>query len=373
MENNDQQKVGSGYIKMDFSLSDPAACVEKTKEIIANTPSEKLTPYYLEKLANYIIFSGMDKKERLSHVITTDNRLKTRRDRELSFEGLVERLENGEDGIYSMIANDKNIIFSPKIGITEEDIQNIPGMRELVEEIDKVEARKAGARGHKAFLLQKQLIEMRKDQYVLKAAYCKPIKLLNAKKTFSTLDLTEKIYLDAEGNVKSTGFINLFTPEHVSLLLCNYSRIKEECWDKFTSDIHWMMEDLDSLVDKTFKEAFPLYYDLIIYKIDGKSNSEIQRLLDKDYNILHSVEYISALWRNKIPKMIAETAAKEWLIWHYTQEEQGYWKKCSRCGQIKLGHNYFFSKNNTSKDGWYSICKDCRNNKTGKILPKGRS
>ena len=34
-------------------------------------------------------------------------------------------------------------------------------------------------------------------------------------------------------------------------------------------------------------------------------------------------------------------------------------------GQIKLAHNKFFSRNKSSKDGYYSICKDCRNKKKG--------
>ena len=50
----------------------------------------------------------------------------------------------------------------------------------------------------------------------------------------------------------------------------------------------------------------------------------------------------------------------------YTEEEKGQWKRCSRCGEIKLAHNKFFSKNKTSKDGFYSICKKCRNKKTKK-------
>ena len=48
---------------------------------------------------------------------------------------------------------------------------------------------------------------------------------------------------------------------------------------------------------------------------------------------------------------------------NFTFEEKGKWKRCSRCGQIKLAHNHFFSKNNTSKDHFYSICKECRNKK----------
>ena len=62
--------------------------------------------------------------------------------------------------------------------------------------------------------------------------------------------------------------------------------------------------------------------------------------------------------------MIADEAEKQCLIWYYTEKEKGKWKRCSRCGQIKLAHNKFFSKNNTSKDGYYSICKECRNKKT---------
>lgn len=357
------------YVKMDYSLETPEERNEKVKEILANTPSERLTPYYIGKLTEYLV-QPIEKKERLENKILTENHMKTVAQREISFEGLVNKLENGEDGIYSMIANDKNIIFSPKIEITEEDKKEIPGMQELVDEIEKVRKMAENARGMHAYMLQKQLKEMRQDQYVLKAAYRKPIRFTNAKKSFTFLDLSEKINLDAEGGIQSTGIINLYTPAHISLLLCNYSRIKEECWDKFESDMRWIMEDLDNLIEETFIN-YPLYKDLIIYKIDGKSNAEIQDLLSIDHGIRHSVEYLSSLWRNKIPKMIAETAVKDYLVWYYTFKERGKWKRCSRCGKIKLADNHFFSKNNTSKDGYYSICKECRNDKTKKIKPKG--
>jgi hypothetical protein len=93
-------------------------------------------------------------------------------------------------------------------------------------------------------------------------------------------------------------------------------------------------------------------------------------LLLEKHAVNHSAEYISSLWRNKIPKVIAEYAKDEYLIWYFTNEKEGHWKKCSCCGQFKLAHNRFFSKNSTSKDGFYSLCKDCRNaknrNKGGK-------
>ena len=92
-------------------------------------------------------------------------------------------------------------------------------------------------------------------------------------------------------------------------------------------------------------------------------NIEIQKLLEYKYGMTHSIEYLSSLWRNKIPKLIAEEAKKEYLTWYYSHIETGKWKRCSKCGELKLAHNKFFSKNKTSKDGFYSICKDCRNKK----------
>lgn len=362
-ENNLLDDQNSEYIKMDYSLKTPEERKEKVNEILANISSEKLTPAFLERLTDYIIFS-MDKEERKQRYILTDNRLITVNKRETSFEGLVGKNENtNEDSIYNIIANDKNIIFAPKISITEEDIETVPGLKQLREAIDRVEEQQKVARGKRAFLLKKQLIEMRQDQYILKNMYKKPIYLINTVKSLSKLDLSEDIYINEKGEVVSTGLINLYNPKHISLLLCNYSKIKEDSWENFNSDIKWMMEDLDNLIESTLKDNYPLYYDLLIYKIDGLSNLDIQEKINEKYKIKHSVEYISSLWRNKIPKLLADKAANDWLIWHFTNEEKGKWKKCSKCGQIKLAHNRFFSKNNTSKDHFYSICKECRNKK----------
>ena len=350
------------YIKMDFSLETPEERNALVQKIIKETPPEKLTNKYLEKLADYIVFA-MDKQERKNKKILTDNRMVTVNKRETSFEGLAGKLENGEDGIYNMIANDKNIIFAHKVSITEKDIAEIPGLKELRDEIEKIEAKAKMARGKKAFLLKKQAIEMRQDQYIIKNAYRKPIYCMNLIKSFSKLDLDEKITVNENGEVFSTGLINLFNEKHISALLCNYVKIKEDSWSDFNGNSKWLIMDLENIIDNTLKEKFPLYYDLVIYKIDGKQNQEIQELLENKHGIKHSIEYISSLWRNKIPKIIAEQAQNDWLIWHYTQEEKGQWKKCSRCGQIKLAHNRFFSKNKTSKDNFYSICKECRNKK----------
>lgn len=348
--------------KLDYSLQTPEERNELVKKIIDETPPEQLTNKYLEILSDYIIFA-MDKEERKQKKILTDNRMVTVNKRETSFQGLAGQLENGEDGIYNMIANDKNIIFTPKICITQKDVDEIPALRNLKKAIEIVEKQEKAATGKRKFMLKKQLIEMRQDQYVIKNSYRQPMYFTNAIKSFSKTNFDEKIEITKDGEVKSDGLVSFFNSKHISALLCNYSKLKEDSWGKFWTDSYFLMEDLDALIERTLKDDYPLYYDLLIYKIDGKQNIEIQALLNEKHGIKHSVEYISSLWRNKIPKLLAEKAQEEYIVWYYTNQEYGKWKKCSRCGQIKLADNRFFSKNKTSKDGFYSICKCCRNKK----------
>lgn len=356
-------------IKLDYTIQSPVERNELVKKIIASLPPQKLTKRYLEILADYIIFAKTKEERKRQDSVNTDNRLITINKRQTSFQGLVGKFENGEDGVYNLFTEDKNIIFTPKISITEEDLEEIPALRELRNAIEQVEKAAKTARGKRKFLLKKQIIQMRQDQYVIKTSYKQPIFCLNAVKNFSSMSFDDNISISQDGKIKDKSLISFMNPKHVSALLRNYSRLKEDCYGKFYTDGYYMMEVLEELVDKALKEKYPLYYSLLIYKIDGKSNLEIQDLLKKEHGIRHSVEYISSLWRNKIPKLIAEQAEIDFLHWYYLEKEKGKWKKCSRCGEVKLAHNKFFSKNNSSKDGFYSICKQCRN-KRKRIIPK---
>ena len=366
---SEDDAVDPQKIKLDYTIQSPVERNELVKKIIASLPPQKLTKRYLEVLADYIIFAKTKEERKRQDSVNTDNRLITINKRQTSFQGLVGKFENGEDGVYNLFTEDKNIIFTPKISITEEDLEEIPALRELRNAIEQVEKAAKTARGKRKFLLKKQIIQMRQDQYVIKTSYKQPIFCLNAVKNFSSMSFDDNISISQDGKIKDKSLISFMNPKHVSALLRNYSRLKEDCYGKFYTDGYYMMEVLEELVDKALKEKYPLYYSLLIYKIDGKSNLEIQDLLKKEHGIRHSVEYISSLWRNKIPKLIAEQAEIDFLHWYYLEKEKGKWKKCSRCGEVKLAHNKFFSKNNSSKDGFYSICKQCRN-KRKHMIPK---
>ena len=358
-------------LKLDYTIQSPQQRAELVKRIVQTTPADKLTNRYLQILANYMIFA-MTKQEKKDKKINTDNRMVTINKRETSFEGLVSKFENGEDGIYNLITNDKNIILTPKISITQQDIDDIPALAELRQQIEKLQHRMKKARGKKRYLLQKQLIQMRQDQYVIKMSYKQPVTCLNATKSFHNMVFDDKIEIK-DNEIKDSSLFSFTNVKHVSALLCNYARLKQACYGSFHTDGFYLIYDLENLIDKSLKDKYPLYFKILVYKIDGKQNVEIQSLIEEEFDTRYSIQHISFLWRNKIPKLITEQAQNDYLQWYFTQKEKGKWKRCTRCNEIKLAHNAFFSKNNSSKDGFYSICKDCRNkkyheNKNKKIL-----
>ena len=354
------------YPPLDRSIVDFQERNKIVHQICNTVPSEQLTPYYLEQLTKYLTETPKNKKEK--QVLTT-NRLVTINKRQMSYEGLVAKLENGEDGIYNfMTGGDKNILLVPKISITEDDIATIPGLKSLREEIKKIEKKQKEAKGKEKFLLTKQLIQMRQDQYILKSAYKPPVTMMKITKSINQVDLNEKITINEKGDPVSNCLVSLFNPHHVCCLLCNYSKLKEDCWGHFENNWWYLMQDFDNLTTRALQKDYPILYDIMIYKIDGLQNKKISELIEEKYNVKYSIQYLSAVWRKKIPKIIADKAKEEWICWHYMNEQYGKWKKCSRCHKIKLAHPYFFTRNKTAKDGFYSLCKQCRNKKKDKKI-----
>ena len=303
----------------------------------------------------------MEKQEKKQRKILTENRLTTVNKRETSFEGLVSQLENGEDGVYNLITENKNTIFQPKVTITKKDLEEIPELRQLREAIELWEKRSKVASGREAWIIKKALIEMRKDQYVIKNGFRKPIVTTKLTRSKPNIKLDENEYFTPEGELIVEG-VSLMRPDVVSQILCNYSKLKQDSYDKFDEDMWYLIYSFEEISDKAL-EKYPILKRIMEYKIDGLQNEKIQELILKEFNVKHSVEYISSLWRKKIPKIIADAATDEWMSWYYFTQERGKYKRCSKCGQIKLAHNRYFSKNKTSKDGLYSICKQCRNKK----------
>ena len=145
----------------------------------------------------------MEKQERKEKKILTENRMTTVNKREMSYEGLASQLENGEDGIYNLMNENKNQIFQPKVTITKKDLEEIEPLRQLREAIDAWEAKLKVTEGKDAFIIKKAIIEMRKDQYIIKDAYRKPIIPRNIVRSKHEIELHEDVLMTYASDIKS--------------------------------------------------------------------------------------------------------------------------------------------------------------------------
>ena len=120
-------------MKLDYSINN----FEERKAIVEKILEEDPHPTkkYLEILSDYLAFC-MSKEEKKENKILTENRLTTIDKRETSYEGIVSRFENGEDGVYNILSSEKNTIFRPKISITEEDRKDIPELEQTADSIN---------------------------------------------------------------------------------------------------------------------------------------------------------------------------------------------------------------------------------------------
>lgn len=83
-------------------------------------------------------------------------------------------------------------------------------------------------------------------------------------KTLAKLDLSENITLNEDKIPISDAPLSLLNPNHISYLLCYYSKLKEECWDDLQNDMHFLLMDLENLVEQTLLPDYPILYDIVI-------------------------------------------------------------------------------------------------------------
>lgn len=233
-------------------------------------------------------------------------------------------------------------------------------LKSLKKIIAETEKKCKAAEGKDAFILKKQVIELSQQQYIIKSKYSKQIYCGNGKKGVVGLKTANLIGETAVKNneIIDRSVVSLFNPEHIHFLLLNYEDIKSS--DLYAdSDLGYLIEELDELIAETPFDN-ELYLPILNMRISGIKNRQISDKLLEEYGNTYTPEYISSLWNKKLPKMIAETAQKKYILWYFTYKEKGNWQKCSCCKEVKLAHPLFYSRNSCAKSGFYSICKDCR-------------
>ena len=323
-------------------------------------------------MASYLTYP-LDKEERIKErKILTSNRLKTINSHETSYEGMSAHYEAGEDAveaiIQSKVAPFMNIT-PKKRPITQWDIDNVPTLRETREAAQYWYQRAKSSTGRAAYIALKSYKEFSQFQYFLRDSY---LGYNSSKSSSSSYTQQETQYPSKEwvedGVVHYEGF-SLCNSKLCGVLLKNYLKLKGQSWGLF-NDLWFMIQDFEKLLFEAL-EDLPIYQTIVECKWSELSNADIVKEIEAEYGKTYTPEYISLLYSRRIPETIAKKAYFNVLDYWYLEVEKGTYKTCTNCGRTLLALPQFFHKNATSKDGYYSICKQCRSNKRKGKLKHG--
>ena len=199
-------------------------------------------------------------------------------------------------------------------------------------------------------------------------------KLFNPERFPAPEDFTEEelkkvssiLWTPAQYTLEAFDFSN---PKHLCELYEALPTLKEKVREENLDESSTLVQFLNTArAYENLAQLEPLHKDILDWKVQKKSNSEIQSLIQEKYNHLYQVNYISTLY-HKVFDKIAETAS-----FHKTVCENLFFpenfKKCKDCGRSLLLTDRDWVKRQRSRDGFSPRCKHCekikRNLKGGK-------
>ena len=310
----------------------------------------------LETIANYILYAdsndsdknlGYKKRETIDSMIKSDALQHKEK-------GVIEKDINGD--IMLVIKKDINYKKAIKYKCDENDLKKYPQLKPyfdleqycskltkteninlLKNELDKINKNRVKF-GLKPFTinefkakLNKIKIQVRDDKVMYKLSLERPLRF--------------KVPLKDEG-CPSWDEVDFFDEEQIYYLL----PLKKEP-DNLQDDFYWILKDLDNLIKEcTFTEK---QWTILECYRNGMSLSVIA----KHCGITDSVVQKTI---KACVKIIINQYEKKYTDWYYLNICKGKYKKCNRCGEIKLVSE--FNKDSKGGMGVKAYCKGCVNN-----------
>jgi len=366
-------------IDLDYNIvsaEDRCAKVRDLTPQLANA-----TPATLEKVANYILYGKSANGNKLAEAkeITPKHSTWRRKEPE-SLDSLMENVLFDEQTLSPI--GKRSIYVNPKPTISRDHDGAIPGMAQLWEAIDLTEKQlhteELNGKTLKVYYLRHLLIDLRKEQYTLKALFQPTI--ASAPSFTNTTPHEIDWFSDSgypidhgngewEWHTVAEHTVDFTNPTHIYHILDNYSALRHQVYDTPNTSTSYLLYAVECLVKKT--KLSPSRYHILVRKVDRAPNERIVQELSDKFGVNYATNYISTIWTKEICGAIARTAEidrDEWLARNLPHK----WKTCIRCHTKKLRDLRFFSLKSTTHDGLNPICKECQSTKKKDVIPNGR-
>lgn len=161
-----------------------------------------------------------------------------------------------------------------------------------------------------------------------------------------------------ELNEKADYYFDFRDKEHVYKLICAYPELQKE------PQANDLLETFDYYIK--LARLTPIQLDTLYLKMQGETNPEIARIINKKYGSKYLFNYISTIFKKQI--LTALTKAAEFhctLVENFCYPEN--FKTCSVCGAYLLKDPYNYVRKANSGSGYTGRCKKCDSEKRRKI------
>lgn len=141
-------------------------------------------------------------------------------------------------------------------------------------------------------------------------------------------------------------------------LILTYKDLKDKYQDKLNHDMWSLLYVFEELLEQTeFTQDEQFVLDMLFDSYNQKQIRDQYELVN-----LNSItkDRVSRLINTQIPNKILNTYLDSVEDWVYTEKIKGKYKECSKCGDIKLANDRYYSQNKDSNDNLHTVCKKCR-------------
>lgn len=319
-DNPDKVKKKGSKRKIVYSLDWNAQAYEDRKACVDELDRlgrlNGLAPSQLNEVANYLLYS---------EDVDCDVELKQPSKKPISYEDLV---ENGVADMAFYNAKYKNIYRVAKPSIDKEKDKDIPGMKELWEEMDKVKAVYdylddcLKGRRERDFtnpleinyvnhhFYKKWYIDLALNQYTLKDMY-KPVMATSIQDYIDIrpddnyeFGIRAGKYVINDSDEKT--MIDLGNPVHIYALIKNYKSIRLQHTDNTTDDWNILYDLIDNAIGRVAWSD--CLWDILEKKVNGENNDVVGPYVREKYGVNYNNNYISTLFTKSISKKIAKAA-----------------------------------------------------------------
>lgn len=150
--------------------------------------------------------------------------------------------------------------------------------------------------------------------------------------------------------------IDFRNPSHIYNLYRFYLELETMATNDPESVVSQILHTLNFYRDAA--DLSPEHAEILRLKIQKQPNSFIAKSLRENFGKTHTDNYISTIFKKNVCGAISD-AAKLHLSTYLAREDRSKFKKCKKCGEVKLRDTRNFVRKARSSDGFSNCCKVC--------------